>query len=118
MFDKAFLEALAKELDKLQTPKIVAAIDRLAEAIREEGMKAQAEGSNVPEVSPAFLSEEEVLERACISRTTLWRQANLGTFPKPVRITDGPKGKKAWRPEDVQRWIDTRKPGMTVTAFQ
>ena len=43
-----------------------------------------------------------VLDRTGLSRSTLYRQVDLGTFPAPVRIGDRCTG---WYESAVDRWI-------------
>lgn len=37
-----------------------------------------------------------------LSRSTIWRKAKDGTFPKPVRISEGIS---AWKVEDIRDWM-------------
>lgn len=41
------------------------------------------------------------------SSATLWRKVRDGSFPKPVKLSDRIT---AWRSEDVQHWMASRKP--------
>ena len=41
-----------------------------------------------------------------ISRTTLWRLARDGDFPKPILLGKRAKG---WRREDIDEWVKNRK---------
>jgi prophage regulatory protein len=43
-----------------------------------------------------------VLERTGLSRSTLYRKIEHGTFPKQVRISERCIG---WREADVERWL-------------
>ena len=49
-----------------------------------------------------FLRQPQVLVFVPISRSTLWRQIQAGTFPGPVKLS---ARVTAWRAEDVRRWI-------------
>ena len=42
-----------------------------------------------------------------LSRTTIWRRVNDGSFPPSMPL--GPEGTRAkgWRHSDIQTWIDT-----------
>ena len=51
-----------------------------------------------------FLKAPEVCTYTSLSRATLYRYMEAGTFPKTVRL--GP-GRVAWRREDVERWCRT-----------
>lgn len=50
-----------------------------------------------------FLRQPQVLIFVPISRSTLWRRVQAGTFPGPVKLS---ARVTAWRAEDVRRWID------------
>lgn len=39
------------------------------------------------------------------SNSTLWRQIRAGTFPAPVKLSEGIT---AWRVEDVRQWLDAQ----------
>lgn len=43
-----------------------------------------------------------VLERTGLSRSTLYRKIERGTFPRQVRISERCIG---WREADVERWL-------------
>ena len=49
-----------------------------------------------------FLRQPQVLVFVPISRSTLWRRIQAGTFPVPVKLS---ARVTAWRAEDVRRWI-------------
>ena len=49
-----------------------------------------------------YLRQPEVLVLVPISRSTLWRRIQAGTFPGPVKLS---ARETAWRAEDVCRWI-------------
>ena len=49
-----------------------------------------------------FLRQPQVLVFVPISRSTLWRRIQAGTFPGPVKLS---ARITAWRAEDVRRWI-------------
>jgi len=50
-----------------------------------------------------FFSSRETSELVSLSRTTLWRLAKVGKFPRPVQLT----GARAvgYRREQVEAWI-------------
>jgi prophage regulatory protein len=52
-----------------------------------------------------FIRPAEVLRMIGVSRTTLWRMVQAGTFPAPVRITDRSRG---YVLEDVEAWMLAR----------
>lgn len=49
-----------------------------------------------------FLRERQVLVFVPISKSTLWRRVDSGSFPAPVKLSPRVT---AWRAEDVRRWI-------------
>lgn len=49
-----------------------------------------------------FLRQPQVLVFVPISRSTLWRRIQAGTFPGPVKLS---ARVTVWRAEDVRRWI-------------
>jgi prophage regulatory protein len=50
-----------------------------------------------------FLRQPQVLVFVPISRSTLWRRIQAGSFPGPVKLS---ARVTAWRAEDVRRWIE------------
>jgi len=50
-----------------------------------------------------FLRQPQVLVFVPISRSTLWRRIQAGTFPGPVKLS---ARVTAWRAEDIRRWIE------------
>jgi predicted DNA-binding transcriptional regulator AlpA len=52
-----------------------------------------------------YVRERELLALLPFSRTTLWRMERRGEFPRSVRLS---AGIKAWRTEDVIRWLQER----------
>ena len=40
-----------------------------------------------------------------LSRTSIWRQVDRGTFPKPVKL--GPRA-VGWRASDIEEWLRNR----------
>ena len=55
-----------------------------------------------------FIRPREVLEMIGVSRTTLWRMVQAGTFPPPVRITERNRG---FLLEAVEMWMKARTDG-------
>jgi prophage regulatory protein len=49
-----------------------------------------------------ILRLKSVLERTGLSRSTLYRKMQLGTFPKQLRISIRCAG---WRESDVEAWL-------------
>jgi prophage regulatory protein len=52
------------------------------------------------------LSQQAVLARVPVSRTTLWRMERAGDFPKRIQISANRIG---WLEADVDAWLDERK---------
>jgi prophage regulatory protein len=55
-----------------------------------------------------FLRPRQVLEMIGVSRTTLWRMVQAGTFPRPVCITERNRG---YLLESVETWMRARAEG-------
>ena len=53
-----------------------------------------------------LLSKQEVLDIVPLSYPTLWQRMRLGTFPRSVRLGDGPFAKVAWRESDIKAWLE------------
>jgi prophage regulatory protein len=53
------------------------------------------------------LSQQAVLEKVPVSRTTLWRMERTGDFPKRMKISPNRIG---WLETDVDAWLEERKP--------
>ncbi|MBW8191438.1 AlpA family transcriptional regulator [Neiella marina] len=60
-----------------------------------------------------LLTLREVMELTTLSRATIYRKMELGTFPKPVQIS---KRRVAWRTSDVNAWIDAKLAGQEWEA--
>ncbi len=56
-----------------------------------------------------FLRPRQVLEMIGVSRTTLWRMVQAGTFPRPVRITERNCG---FLLDNVEAWMKSRAAGL------
>jgi prophage regulatory protein len=54
-----------------------------------------------------ILRLKAVLERTGLSRSTLYRKIQLGTFPKQLRISTRCAG---WRESDVDGWLSNPVP--------
>lgn len=52
------------------------------------------------------LSQQDVLERVPLSRTTLWRLERAGRFPARFSISPNRVG---WLESDVNTWVEERK---------
>ncbi len=51
----------------------------------------------------SFMRLVDVMARTALSRTTIYRRVNAGSFPSPVQISDG---LVAWYESDVDDWIE------------
>jgi prophage regulatory protein len=56
----------------------------------------------VADTASRILRLKTVLDRTGLSRSTLYRKIERGTFPKQVRISERCIG---WREADVERWL-------------
>lgn len=59
-----------------------------------------------------FIRPRDVVEMIGVSRTTLWRMVQAGTFPPPVRITERNRG---FLLEAVEAWMKARAEATPVT---
>jgi predicted DNA-binding transcriptional regulator AlpA len=48
-----------------------------------------------------YLTDKQVADRFGVARSTPWRWAERGTFPKPVKLSPGCT---RWRLLDVEAW--------------
>ncbi|MDR5890296.1 MULTISPECIES: helix-turn-helix transcriptional regulator [Halomonas] len=48
-----------------------------------------------------YLSDKYVAGRYGVSRATIWRWAQSGRFPKPVKLSPGCT---RWRASDLEQW--------------
>ena len=55
-----------------------------------------------------FVRPREVLEMIGVSRSTLWRMVQAGSFPRPVSIATRSKG---FLLEAVEEWMEARTTG-------
>ena len=55
----------------------------------------------MPETHESFLRLPAVLKRTSLSRTTLYRKMDQGTFPRQVKIGERCA---AWRESDIDAW--------------
>jgi len=62
-----------------------------------------------------ILRPREVTEVTGLSRTTIWRGVNAGTFPKPVRLTPSTIG---WCQTDLARWQAERRAAAGLPQHQ
>ena len=57
-----------------------------------------------------ILRQPEVIEMTGLSRTTIWRRVQDGSFPPPIRL--GGHGTRAvgWRHTDIHNWFNHLSP--------
>ena len=48
------------------------------------------------------LRQKQLLEVVPFSKATLWRKVKAGTFPKPVKLSEGIT---AWQVTDIEAWF-------------
>ena len=58
-----------------------------------------------------FIRPRDVVEMIGVSRATLWRMVQAGTFPQPVRITERNRG---FLLEAVEAWMKARTDGTAI----
>lgn len=51
-----------------------------------------------------LFTDLEVCEMLSIGRSTLWKMARIGKFPKPICVS--PKIRR-WHRKDVDQWLET-----------
>lgn len=52
-----------------------------------------------------YLSDKDLATRYSIHRATIWRWAEKGIFPKPIKLNNSTR----WRLADVERWEELRE---------
>jgi prophage regulatory protein len=60
---------------------------------------------------PRLLKIAEVCEWICVSRSTIYKWVQEGTFPKPLILGGGEDNKTSasrWREDEVTAWLDQR----------
>ena len=61
---------------------------------------------DVADQNERILSVEELLERIPLDRSTLWRMARDGRFPRPLQLTPSRIG---WRWTSILEWLADRE---------
>jgi prophage regulatory protein len=51
------------------------------------------------------LTQDIVIRRIGLSRSTIYKRRIEGTFPQAIQLSDGRIG---WHEEDIDEWIDSR----------
>jgi prophage regulatory protein len=57
-----------------------------------------------------FMRQKQVLALVPISKSTLWRRIQEGSFPKPVKLSPRVT---VWRTQDIRVWIENYAVGST-----
>jgi prophage regulatory protein len=83
-----------------------AALPQLAFSLQKELMGRREAGRRW---TVKFIRPRQVVEMIGVSRSTLWRMVQAGTFPPPVRITERNCG---FLLETVESWMKTRAAGL------
>lgn len=74
------------------------------------------DASQLPQRMDSILRLPKVLEVTGLSKSTLYRMARDGDFPRPVRIASQLVG---WRASLIQKWIESREEvGSPTSASQ
>ena len=78
--------------------------------ITDRGVYRTTPTQNQAAIGIRILREADVIGMTGLSRTTIWRWANDGSFPPPIHL--GPPGSRAkgWRLEDIQDWYHNLSP--------
>ena len=71
------------------------------------GLSLVANNTATSQIGDRIVRIAEVCEITGLSRTTIWRRINDGSFPPSMPL--GPEGTRArgWRHSNIQAWIDT-----------
>ena len=96
--DIRYGEPIVQHRDTQAAP---AAASTAPEPSRSPIQPAAAPAPQLP--STGFLRQWQVLAFVPISKSTLWRRVQVGSFPEPVKLSTRIT---VWRAEDLRRWID------------
>ena len=61
-----------------------------------------------------LLRIKEVMTRCGVRRSFIYKHANLGDFPAPVKLSAGRRAPIAWRESDIDEWIKSRELAVAV----
>ena len=51
--------------------------------------------------TPHYLTDEDLASRYGVARTSIWRWANEGHFPRPIKLAPSTT---RWRSDEVAEW--------------
>jgi len=89
----------------VQTPTLKAAAAAGSAAVEASRPPIRRAAAQVPQLpDTGFLRQWQVLAFVPISKSTLWRRVNTGSFPEPLKLS---ARITVWRAEDLRRWIDS-----------
>ena len=60
-----------------------------------------------------ILRRREVEQQTQLSKSTLYRKVNSGTFPRPIKLGERAVG---WRRKDIEDWFASLEPAGSVDA--
>jgi prophage regulatory protein len=61
--------------------------------------------SNHTNTPKRILNQRDILASLGVSKTTLWRMINAGTFPTPLKLGERLNG---WKVETFEQWLTTK----------
>ncbi len=65
-------------------------------------------------MSSQVLKLKDVVAITSLSRSTIYRLASSGEFPRPIKLACHASG---WLREDVENWLSVRKAGSSWSEF-
>lgn len=57
--------------------------------------------------SSRIIRIKDVVARVALSRSTIYRKMDSGTFPRSIELTESAIG---WHEHEIDEWLRTRKP--------
>jgi predicted DNA-binding transcriptional regulator AlpA len=59
-------------------------------------------------IEDRYLSEREIVALLGVGRSTFREWLAKGWFPRPAKLSPGPRGRIGWRASTVRAWMDER----------
>jgi prophage regulatory protein len=88
----------------VQAPIPKAAASAASAKLQTSRTPIQSAAAPAPQLpQTGFLRQRQVLAFVPISKSTLWRRVQVGSFPEPVKLSTRIT---VWRAEDLRRWIE------------